>query len=157
MVTNVYIDSVMREIKGFRGTFSSNNAPKLKNMQSAILNFSKYDEEGTHFIAIANYKNKCVYFDPLSIKENFIPYEIKKYLKKYNNVLNVSKKIQNNNSEFCGFFCMLFIISLSISKIFLFTILSKFKNDSEKNDALCVIHLKKAINKYFKKNPLKSR
>ena len=156
MVTNIYIDSVLREIRGFRGTFSSNNAPKLKNMQSAILNFSKYGEEGTHFIAVVNYKNKCVYFDPLCIKEAFIPHEIKKYLKKYNNVLNVSKKIQNNNSEFCGFFCMLFITSLAISKKYLFSILSKFKNDSEKNDALCVIHLKKSINKYFKK-PLKTR
>jgi len=152
MVTNIYIDSVMREIRGFQGTFSSNNAPKLKNMQSAILNFSKYNEAGTHFIAIYNFKNKCLYFDPLCINESFIPNEIKKYLKKYNNFLNISKKIQNNHSEFCGFFCMLFIISLSISKKYLFHILTKFKNDSRKNDSFCIFHLEKAINNYFKKN-----
>ena len=150
MVTNVYIDSIMSKIKGYKGTFSSNNAPKLKNNQSIILNFSKYGEDGTHFIALFFQKNKCMYFDPLCIKCEYIPYEIKKYLKKYKKTLNISKKIQNNESEFCGFFCMLIIISLYISREYLFSILKCFNTDEKKNDSLCIKLLRNTINKYFK-------
>jgi hypothetical protein len=61
MVSNIYIDSVMDYIKGFRGTYSSNNIPFLKDRQSAIINFSKYGEEGSHFIAMIGMKKKNVY------------------------------------------------------------------------------------------------
>ncbi len=150
MVSNIFIDSIMCEIKGYKGTFSSNTAPKLKNDQSIILNFSKYREEGTHFIAIFVKNDKCFYFDPLCINYYFVPYEIKHYLKKYKKYINISKKIQNNSSDFCGFFCMLFIISFTISEKYFLNILSKFDRDKMKNDNICISLLRKTINKYFK-------
>jgi hypothetical protein len=140
----------MRRVKEYKGTFSSNNTPKLENNQAVVINFSKYGDEGSHFISIYMYKNKCLYFDPLCIKNSFIPIEIKKYMKKYKTVLNISKKIQNNLSEFCGFFCILFIISLAISKKYLYSILSQFEKDGIGNDKLCIKLLKRAINEYFK-------
>lgn len=141
----------MRNIRGFRGTFSSNNTPYLKTDQSVIINFSKFKEEGTHFIAIIALKNnKCIYFDPLCIKRKYIPSEIKKYCKKYLKVYNISKKIQNNESIFCGFFCMLAIISYKISKRNLYLTLESFTDDSIENDRECIKKLKININAYFK-------
>ena len=149
MVSNIYIDSIMKKIKGYQGTFSSNSAPKLKNNQSAILNFSKYGEEGTHFIAIYIKKNICLYFDPLCINLSFIPKEIKNQLKKYDKIENISRKIQNNSSDFCGFFCMLILISLTFSKKYLFFVLSNFKKDDLNNDKICIKLLTVSIKKYF--------
>jgi len=60
MLTNVYIENLMRNIPGFLGVFSSNNSPMLKNYgESIIINFDKKYERGSHFIAI--YINKIIH------------------------------------------------------------------------------------------------
>ena len=140
----------MKYIKGFKGTFSSNNAPYLHRNESIIINFSKYDEEGTHFVCIIGFKNnQCLYFDPLCINAQYIPKEIKKYLKKYVNTVNISKKIQHDDSLFCGLFCMLMIITFNISKSYLYKVLRSMKYSDFKNDQKCVKMLSEAIGKYF--------
>jgi len=93
---------------------------------------------------------KCLYFDPLCIKYEYIPKDIKRYFKKFLNVINISKKIQNNSSIFCGFFCMLFIVAHKISKKNLYTVLESFVDDSKQNDSKCIKLLKININAYFK-------
>lgn len=141
----------MKNINDFKGTFSSNNTPFLKDGESVIINFSRYREEGTHFITMIGLQNKkCLYFDPLCIKNKFIPKEIKKYFKKYSKIVNISKKIQNNNSIFCGFFCMLVIISYKISRKKLYSTIENFTKDSFKNDSKCIKMLKINITAYFK-------
>ena len=66
-ISNIYIDSLMNKIsRTFYGTFSIDNIPKINNdVFSVIVNLSKRNEKGTHFIAVSSRKNKIIYFDSL--------------------------------------------------------------------------------------------
>ena len=66
-ISNIYIDNLMNKIsKTFWGTFSIDNIPLIKNdIFSVIVNLSKQNEKGTHFIAVSSRKNRIIYFDSL--------------------------------------------------------------------------------------------
>ena len=80
-ISNIYIDSLMNKIsRTFYGTFSIDNIPEINNdVFSVIVNLSKRNEKGTHFIAVSSRKNKIIYFDSLG-NQNINPI-LKKYLK----------------------------------------------------------------------------
>ena len=66
-ISNIYIDSLMNKIsRTFYGTYSIDNIPEINNdVFSVIVNLSKRNEKGTHFIAVSSRKNKIIYFDSL--------------------------------------------------------------------------------------------
>ena len=80
-ISNIYIDSLMNKIsRTFYGTFSIDNIPEINNdVFSVIVNLSKRNEKGTHFIAVSSRKNKIIYFDSLGNQN--INLTLKKYLK----------------------------------------------------------------------------
>ena len=80
-ISNIYIDSLMNKIsRTFYGTFSIDNIPEINNdVFSVIVNLSKRNEKGTHFIAVSSRKNKIIYFD--SLENQNINLTLKKYLK----------------------------------------------------------------------------
>ena len=82
-ISNVYIDHSMNKISSsFRGTFSIDNIPTFNDESfSLIVNLSKENEKGSHFIAISSSKNKIVYFDSFGIPNKILSLE--KYLEKY--------------------------------------------------------------------------
>ena len=82
-ISNVYIDHLMNKISSsFRGTFSIDNIPTFDDESfSVIVNLSKENEKGSHFIAISSSKNKIVYFDSFGIPNTIL--SLKKYLEKY--------------------------------------------------------------------------
>ena len=84
-ISNIYIDNLMNKIsKTFWGTFSIDNIPLIKNdIFSVIVNLSKQNEKGTHFIAVSSRKNRIIYFDSLGNQN--IDITLEKYLKKYQN------------------------------------------------------------------------
>ena len=50
--------------RSFQGTYSIDNIPTIKNNDfSIIINLSKQNEKGSHFVAIFNKQNKIIYFD----------------------------------------------------------------------------------------------
>ena len=66
----------------FRGTFSIDKIPTFKDEKfSIIVNLSKENEKGTHFIGISSSKDTIIYFDSYGIEH--INLTIEKYLKKY--------------------------------------------------------------------------
>ena len=66
----------------FRGTFSFDKIPMFKEKNfSIIVNLSKENEKGTHFIGISLLKNVIVYFDSYGVET--IKLTIEEYLKKY--------------------------------------------------------------------------
>lgn len=136
MVSNVYIDDFLKEFKNYKGTFSSNNIPILANNESVICNFSKVDEEGTHFILLFNKKNIIYYFD--SLKLGYIPTDIKDYFENYSKVVDISKRIQNHFSKMCGYYCILAFLSINISiHFFLNKIIPCFQKNYLSNDEEC--------------------
>lgn len=136
MVSNVYIDDFLKEFENYKGTFSSNNIPFLNRNESVICNFSKTTEEGTHFILLFKKKTSLFYFDPLKL--GFIPEEIKSYFLNYENVVNISKRIQNPLSQLCGFYCILGFLSVNISvKFFMNDVIPAFRKNTLANDETC--------------------
>ena len=63
-ISNIYIDSLINKIsRTFYDTFSIDNIPEINNeVFSVIVNLSKRNEKGTHFIAVSSRKNKIIYF-----------------------------------------------------------------------------------------------
>merc|ERR1712074_364057 len=74
---------LMKKIScSFKCTFSIDKIPTYKDGKfSIIVNLSKENEEGTHFIGIMSSKDKIIYFDSYGIE--YIDLTMKKYLKKY--------------------------------------------------------------------------
>ena len=67
-ISNIYIDDLMKKIScSFRGTFSIDKIPIFKDDAfSIIVNLSKENEKGTHFIGISLLKNVIEYLNELS-------------------------------------------------------------------------------------------
>lgn len=47
----------------FRGVYSSDQVPKLKNWESCILNTDPHDKPGLHWVAIVKYNNQIYFYD----------------------------------------------------------------------------------------------
>ena len=130
MVSNLYLNDMLKHINQFKGTYSCNNIPNLTSMQNLfIVNLSKENCIGTHFISlyIFSIKSKWVieYFDPLGNKctNNFIL----KYMKRYSNNYSYSSfAIQSKISNRCGLFCMGYVIECSKYGGNIFTFVKKF-------------------------------
>ena len=82
-VSNVYIDKLMEKIsRSFNGKFSIDNILVFDdNVLSIIINLSKQNEIGIHFIAVYTLENKIIYFDSFGNQVN--DSSLKTYLKKY--------------------------------------------------------------------------
>jgi hypothetical protein len=137
MVSNYYIDDVLKSFHNFKGTFSSNNIPLIKNNESVICNFSKVGEEGSHFIFLTCYEENLYYFDSLNL--SFLPEDVAAYFLHFKNVINLSKRIQHPNSSFCGFYCILAFLACNFNIVFFVNnILTIFKKHSLENDIICI-------------------
>lgn len=137
MVSNYYIDDMLNHFKTFKGTFSSNNIPILENNESVICNFSKVGEEGSHFIFLIKKENTLHFFDSLQLP--FLPKDVAAYFLHYQNVIDLSKRIQHPNSSFCGFYCIMAFLACNINiDFFVNTILSSFKKCRMENDNICI-------------------
>ena len=112
-ISNMYIDNLMEKISSsFRGTFSIDKIPMFKEKNfSIIVNLSKENEKGTHFIGISLLKNVIVYFDSYGVET--INLTIEEYLKKYRKkIIHSNIQLQHFFSSHCGFFCISFILCL---------------------------------------------
>lgn len=153
MLTNSFVNTCLSPIKKFKGVFSSDNIYKLKlKGECIIINFDRSYEPGSHFIAIyCVNKNTIMYFDSLNLDS--IPQEIYNYIKSYKLSIDMSFNLQNIFSTYCGFYCILFLYSISISKRYWNKISKKFQsNMSIKNDNLCIRYLCTSIKKYLNKS-----
>lgn len=150
MLTNLYIEKVFKNVKGFLGVFSSNNAIQLKNPgESIIINFDKVGESGSHFIAIFLTSKELLYFDSLNFP--IIPISLANYLSHYKKIRDHSKSLQSFKSTFCGFYCMLFIICNVLNEKYAIQILGKMKENDSNNDNKCILYLTHFLKMYFKK------
>ena len=122
----------MKKDKKYIGTFSKNNVPILKNNQSTIVNLANLNDTGTHWIAMKFINNKLFYFDSYAIP--YIPDIIKNQYSDDRIITNIYR-IQSNDSNECGKFCIMFIKSNIKNESDYIKFLLQFeKNDFEKND-----------------------
>ena len=90
----------------FNGVFSRNNLPKKIKDGAYIINLDEYVDVGTHWIVLFYKKNEIVSFDSFGVE--YIPEEIKEFIRNKNIKTNIFR-VQENNSIMCGYFCIGFI------------------------------------------------
>ena len=153
-LTNIYVEKLGKSLfkrKKFLGVFPCDLIKFKSKTFSLICNLSKHNEVGTHFVALFCRNKKLTFFDPLGDKlEN-------KFIIKFLDKLNLTKlsdlklKIQNDESSFCGFYCIAFLIACYENKLLqFFSKMKRCKNNEEIckiNDINCI----KFICKYIKR------
>ena len=142
-VTNGYLQDIGKEIIGktFLGSFPCDIQPnpRRKKTFSVIFNISKHNEKGTHFVAIFADETRLLYFDPLgnACKNKYIL----SFLSKHNLNRKIRKKfpkIQSNESIFCGYYCIGFILAMT-KKISIRKFFNMFDYDNLNNNDNIII------------------
>ena len=150
-------DFISPRCKIFQGVFSVDNLPppyRLILPCCFILNLSKSNEKGTHFVAVyISSKNHLWYFDSYGFSPPIWNKLLLKYLlpwlkKKNRFSVVLSRPIQHFTSLFCGWYCAAFCLAVGnnlvspsrFNEIFL-------KNRLLKNDLIVTEFIKKIENK----------
>ena len=89
----------------FNGVYSRDNLPKTIKKGAYVINLDKYNDIGTHWIALS-INNNCIYFDSFGVEH--IPYEIKQFIGSKDIISNIFR-LQAYDSIMCGYFCIAFI------------------------------------------------
>lgn len=149
VLCNAFIEKFLQSYcKYFQGVYSSNTIPQdLKNKEtfSIVVNLSRNDESGSHFITILKHEDNLFYLDSLKLppKEEILN---SVFIEKISSLKTISTQIQSVDSNFCGFYCILFC--LFQDKITAKSRLPKFytnANDLRKNDKLCLQYILNCI------------
>ena len=154
-ISNIEIDNFLKNarIKNYKGVYACNKLPCKAEVQRwtdfcMICNLSKENETGTHFIAIAVFKNVIYYLDSLALNATIHNY-IKKFLAelKKDFLVTLISPIQEKNSEHCGyytiFFCLYCMNRFSTDDDDRIKI-DKFNNTNLLlNDNICINNIKK--------------
>jgi hypothetical protein len=123
--------------KYFLGVFSRDKIPKISKSTlpcSMVINTHESDKPGEHWLALFYDANgNCDFFDSLAFSPNF--YNFKQFFNK--NALKISfsnKPIQSLFSDFCGYYCVLFLLfrsrHISLDNFLKFFDFNKTKNDN---------------------------
>ena len=98
----------------YAGTFAIDQLPKkIKYPSSMIINNQKSTQTGAHWIGIYFDRNyKAIFFD--SFAQTAKSYKLDKFLKRHSLSIIENKKILQSYSSYCGYYCVLFIIFISL-------------------------------------------
>ena len=115
-LANSYVHNLASKFKinKYRGVFSADKFP-VGGRGSFIVNTHPSSEPGEHFIVILRRRRKYFYFNPLGLTLNEYPSVLSRIKqssakKKYYPAL--VKPVQSPFSDFCGFFCVFFLVHL---------------------------------------------
>ena len=150
-LTNTYVEKLCKKIikqHKFEGVFPCDIQPKCKlNTFSVIFNTGDSNSKGEHFIAIYANSKYLYYFDSFGEQPN--DSNIIKFIKeniKNRKFITFNQKIQSDQSNFCGFYCIAFLLAKD-RKIYY-----KFKqifntNNLKQNDVNIIYFIIKILSK----------
>jgi hypothetical protein len=145
-LTNDYVEKLgLRLVVNFLGTFPCNIQPDVEGLKSfsAVFNESKHDEAGSHFVCVYATEEKVYYFDSMGLDlEN-------DYIKMFvfscgRSVATKNVQIQSIDSNMCGFFCICFLLYMSLGLRFE-NFFNCFSRDLKLNDIIVIDFIKKMI------------
>ena len=122
--------------KYFKGVFAFNELPKTVDLPSSyIFNTDVNSKPGQHWISIFfNSKGKSEFFDSYGLPPETFGFA--NFLKEKSiSYSSIKKPIQSISSEYCGFYCILFILFRS-RNYSLNYFLTFFTSDTNINDRL---------------------
>lgn len=135
-LSNIDLETALKNVKYFRGVYSMDNLPKKINKNEyTIVNLDKSTGPGTHWVLIANRSNDdhIYYFDSFGIGPSE---EITRYLKTSKKPIMYSNaQLQKTLSSRCGFFCLYLIQQLENKKSFYDSIFSLKQHPSTFNES----------------------
>ena len=105
-LTKFEIQKYYQNYPRFNGDFSRDNLPNKIKGTAPIINLDKYEDTGTHWIALFCRRNKIVYFNSFGVEH--VPKEIENFIE-HKNIKTNSFRIQSSNSIMCEYFCIEFI------------------------------------------------
>ena len=145
-VSNFFINNLLYKFSSiYKGCFSNDNFPKnLKAPYSIIINLSKHDKPGTHYVCIIENETTIFYFDSFGIN-CFVPSICKFLFSKRKAVIENKITIQHYNSLFCGLFCILFVLFMENNNYNFKKFQNLFSKNLIKNDYTCINFIKKYI------------
>ena len=117
-ISNIYIEGVLGELKlkYWNGVYSSDTIPQFQEENFAIIvNFSKVNETGSHFVALARIEDEVFLFDSLATPKDKLPRTIYNFMNQTKARTLLNFPIQDIISEYCGFYTIYFILLLSVS------------------------------------------
>lgn len=145
-LTNEYVEKLgLCLVDNFLGTFPCDIQPDVEGLKSfsAVFNESKHDDAGSHFVCVYATEKNIYFFDSMGLNlEN-------DYIKIFifscgRSVVKSNVQIQSLDSNMCGFFCICFLLymslGLSFSKFF-----QCFSSDLKLNDNIVIDFIKKMI------------
>ena len=112
--------------------------------ESYICNLSDSKSKGSHFVAIQIKRNEVIFFDSFGL-----PCTNKDILQKlsdvgFDEITYCTKCVQSLFSEFCGFFCLAFLMFTKNKSVERFLDLFD-ENDLERNDTICINIIKEHL------------
>lgn len=79
ITSDIQLNKYCTFLPKFRGTHAWDEQPKLKNLESCIINLDKSNQPGSHWVALYRYKNKTYIYDSFDRKiSNFRRVDIDK-------------------------------------------------------------------------------
>jgi len=116
-LSNAYLEKIGKRIlknRSFKGVYPCDLTPNIDYSKkfSIIINTGTSDTNGEHFIAIYADSKKLIYFDSFGMKPDnkYLVNFIKSSKKKRKLFFNLTQ-IQDHSSNFCGFYCLAFLMS----------------------------------------------
>ena len=106
-MSNIFINSLLKDYKNFIGCFSKDQIQLIENNKSIIINLQNSNQPGSLWIALKRVNNTILVFDSFGI--GYLPMSIFKGFKYLKIITNIYR-IQDISSNFCGMFCVLFIL-----------------------------------------------
>jgi hypothetical protein len=138
-MNNLQLDAILFKDKiskkYYLGAFPIDILPTKFDYPSCfIINNQKSSKKGEHWIAVYfDTRKNCYFFDSFGLNPNF--YSLENYLNYHAKTIYSNKKqLQSIFSEFCGYYCVIFLL-LKARKYSFDFILSQFK-DPESNENL---------------------
>ena len=147
-VTNIYVEFLCSTyLKHFKGVYPCDllSHVNLKPKESIIVNLSRSSEPGSHFVALCQMENYCLYFDPYGMK--CFNLDLLKYFKdrSIDTIFYSARQLQPFLiSYFCSYYCISALICFE-KNLSLHHFQEMFSSDLGKNDWICVDIIKSHI------------
>lgn len=89
------------------GVFAANNFPVLKNNSFQIVNASRENNTGTHWLLFCKRNNNVIFGDPLGLKLEFYRNIYQRAIQHYDKIQEyIQVPLQPMDSKACGLYCL---------------------------------------------------
>lgn len=147
-LTSSFIDAYVKHYcKNFIGVFACNSIPQNlceREDFTIICNLSPDTHQGTHWVVINANSRQIIYCDSFGFPPQ--QKEIKQFLKNCNRqILWNFAQLQDDNSNYCGYYCILFALFFNENDEKLFRL--NFTSNFPLNDKKCIEYINLIVNK----------